>query len=62
MPSLKSTWFYNINNSKFKVKINDIKTMDARDVNKKSDIWITDPPYADAINYHELSEFFLAWD
>ena len=62
LPSLKSTWFYNINNSKFKVKINDIKTMDARDVNKKSDIWITDPPYADAINYHELSEFFLAWD
>ncbi|MCU0833527.1 MAG: DUF1156 domain-containing protein [Chromatiaceae bacterium] len=25
------------------------------------DIWLTDPPYADAINYHELSEFFLAW-
>ncbi|MGH8718921.1 MAG: hypothetical protein ACREV0_08285 [Burkholderiales bacterium] len=25
------------------------------------DAWITDPPYADAINYHELSEFFLAW-
>jgi putative DNA methylase len=25
------------------------------------DLWITDPPYADAINYHELSEFFLAW-
>ena len=23
--------------------------------------WITDPPYADAINYHELSEFFLSW-
>ena len=23
--------------------------------------WLTDPPYADAINYHELSEFFLAW-
>ena len=22
---------------------------------------MTDPPYADAINYHELSEFFLAW-
>ncbi|MGE5604090.1 MAG: DNA methylase, partial [Bacteroidota bacterium] len=27
-----------------------------------SDYWITDPPYADAVNYHELSEFFLAWD
>ena len=26
------------------------------------DIWITDPPYADAVNYHELSEYFLAWD
>ncbi|MBC8243981.1 MAG: DUF1156 domain-containing protein [Verrucomicrobia bacterium] len=24
-------------------------------------LWITDPPYADAINYDELSEFFLAW-
>lgn len=26
-----------------------------------ADCWITDPPYADAINYHELSEYFLAW-
>ena len=26
------------------------------------DIWITDPPYADAVNYPELSEYFLAWD
>jgi adenine-specific DNA methylase len=25
------------------------------------DLWITDPPYADAINYHELSEFYLSW-
>src|SRR5690606_31062842 len=23
--------------------------------------WITDPPYADAVNYHELGDFFLAW-
>ncbi|MBP8699883.1 MAG: DUF1156 domain-containing protein, partial [Syntrophorhabdaceae bacterium] len=38
----------------------DIK--DARFIDFISDIWITDPPYADAINYHELSEFFLAWD
>mgnify|MGYP000887324829 CR=1 FL=1 len=27
----------------------------------KRSYWITDPPYADAINYHELSEFFLTW-
>lgn len=25
------------------------------------DIWITDPPYADAVNYHEISEFFISW-
>ena len=31
-------------------------------INNKIDIWITDPPYADAVNYHELTEFFLAWD
>jgi hypothetical protein len=24
-------------------------------------LWITDPPYADAVNYHELADFFLAW-
>lgn len=35
--------------------------IDTRLLSKKCDIWITDPPYADAINYHELSEFFLAW-
>ena len=23
--------------------------------------WISDPPYADAINYHELSDYFVAW-
>ena len=36
--------------------------LDARQIIKIADIWLTDPPYADAINYHELSEFFLAWD
>lgn len=35
---------------------------DARNVTATCDLWITDPPYADAVNYHELSEFFLAWD
>ena len=35
--------------------------IDARNTNTISDLWITDPPYADAINYHELTEFFLAW-
>jgi len=39
-----------------------IYTTDARAVTHQCDLWITDPPYADAVNYHELSEFFLAWD
>lgn len=34
----------------------------ALDIEGKCDLWITDPPYADAVNYHELTEFFLAWD
>ena len=38
-----------------------ISATDVRAVEWPADIWITDPPYADAINYHELSEFFLAW-
>jgi len=35
--------------------------VDARQVVLQNDLWITDPPYADAVNYEELSEFFLAW-
>lgn len=34
---------------------------DARQVQCDCDLWVTDPPYADAINYQELGEFFLAW-
>jgi putative DNA methylase len=34
---------------------------DARTVEEKCQLWITDPPYADAVNYEELSEYFLAW-
>ncbi len=34
---------------------------DAREIEEKCTLWITDPPYADAVNYEELSEFFLAW-
>ncbi|MEQ1741069.1 MAG: anti-phage-associated DUF1156 domain-containing protein [Candidatus Nitrotoga sp.] len=34
---------------------------DARDIRETCDLWITDPPYADAVNYHELGDFFLAW-
>ncbi len=38
-----------------------VNALDAREACFAADLWITDPPYADAINYDELSEFFLAW-
>lgn len=28
---------------------------------KEQDIFITDPPYADAVAYEEITEFFIAW-
>lgn len=34
---------------------------DSRLLKVDSDFWITDPPYGDAINYHELADFFLSW-
>ena len=33
----------------------------ASEVGREIDIYITDPPYADAVNYHELTEYFIAW-
>ena len=59
--TLVPTWLFNINNRKIDSG-SIIKTKDARNNIEKCDIWITDPPYADAVNYHELTEFFLAWD
>ena len=38
-----------------------VESSDARDLTSVQDIWITDPPYADAVNYHELADFFIAW-
>jgi putative DNA methylase len=33
----------------------------ANEINHASDIFITDPPYGDAVNYDEILEFFIAW-
>jgi putative DNA methylase len=30
-------------------------------VNQPCDLFVTDPPYADAINYDEITEYFIAW-
>ncbi len=38
-----------------------VQPKDARSCSTKCELWITDPPYADAVNYDEISEFFLSW-
>lgn len=40
---------------------NRITPHDARAIAEAQDIYVTDPPYADAVNYHEITEFFIAW-
>ena len=40
---------------------NRVTPHDARSIEEVQDIYVTDPPYADAVNYHEITEFFIAW-
>jgi putative DNA methylase len=35
--------------------------MPAAETDARCDVWFSDPPYADAIQYHEITEYFLAW-
>jgi len=37
------------------------RCLPAAEVSSVCDLFITDPPYADAVNYHEITEFFIAW-
>ncbi|MBU65591.1 MAG: DNA methylase [Cupriavidus sp.] len=38
-----------------------VRNKEASDLQSDAEFWITDPPYADAVNYHEIAEFFIAW-
>jgi len=38
-----------------------VNSTTASDVVSNCELWVTDPPYADAVNYHEITEFFIAW-
>lgn len=38
-----------------------LRTHSADQLPESCELWITDPPYADAVNYHEITEFFIAW-
>ncbi|MDX8396656.1 MAG: anti-phage-associated DUF1156 domain-containing protein [Mariprofundaceae bacterium] len=37
-----------------------VSTM-SNQIKSDCELFITDPPYADAVNYHEISEYFIAW-
>jgi adenine-specific DNA methylase len=38
-----------------------VRNKEASNLQYDAEFWITDPPYADAVNYHEITEFFIAW-
>lgn len=38
-----------------------VETAPAADAEADPHLYVTDPPYADAVNYHEITEFFIAW-
>lgn len=38
-----------------------IECQEAAALSASCDLFVTDPPYADAVNYHEITEFFIAW-
>lgn len=60
-PMLKTCFVFTLNQNQVN-KQSIVNLGDARELTDNAHYWITDPPYADAVNYHELSEFFLAWD
>lgn len=38
-----------------------IQSHPAQDIKQNNDIYVTDPPYGDAVKYEEITEFFIAW-
>jgi len=60
LPALDANWFARITDAPIAGEAT-VSVCDGRAVNRVSDLWITDPPYADAVNYEEISELFLTW-
>ena len=60
LTALETSWGLKIANNSISSNFK-IQPTDSRSIASGQDIWITDPSYADAVNYHELSEFFITW-
>jgi adenine-specific DNA methylase len=58
--ALENTWFARLTVAPIAGSAQ-VLARDARSVETTCDIWITDPPYADAVAYEEVSELFLSW-
>lgn len=58
--SLKSTMLTEFAATEFEAPYL-IKNQDAKEIDQEQDLFVTDPPYADSVHYHEITEFFIAW-
>ncbi len=38
-----------------------VESLPAHQISEQNDLYITDPPYGDAVKYEEILEFFIAW-
>ncbi|HMX99598.1 MAG TPA: DNA methylase, partial [Agitococcus sp.] len=46
----------------FPISVNtEVNSHTASNLETENDIYITDPPYGDAVKYEEITEFFIAW-
>ena len=54
--------FLEQNYKKFPLEISSVvQSHPAKDLNTENDIYITDPPYGDAVKYEEITDFFISW-
>jgi len=44
-----------------KYGVGHVVTHSAQEIDVVNDIYVTDPPYGDAVKYEEITEFFIAW-
>ncbi len=53
---------FDLNVKEFPIAGNaEINSHPAQNLETENDIYITDPPYGDAVKYEEITEFFIAW-
>lgn len=48
-------------NAPVSTKITTIRSHPAKEIGLVNDLYVSDPPYADAINYPEITEYFISW-